>query len=176
MLRYDASMAVGALISEEEYLRTSFDPDCDFIDGEVLERNVGKRRHSCAQSHIAIWFGRRTDLPALVPLTELRTRVAPGRIRIPDVVVCDAPIPDEEVLTRPPYLCIEVMSPEDTMAGLQDRLDEYLQFGVPNVWGVDPWKRRGWRVTTEGWAIAADGIMRTADGRIAMPLADVLLP
>jgi Uma2 family endonuclease len=106
----------------------------------------------------------------------VRTRLGPNRIRIPDVVVSELPLPDEEVFTSPPYLCIEVMSPHDTIAAMQDRLDEYLDFGVPNVWVVDPWKHRGWHVTAEGWATAIDGMMRTADGRIAMPLADVLLP
>jgi len=41
------------------------------------------------------------------------------------------------------------MSPDDTMAGMQDRIDDYLHFGVPNVWVIDPWKHRGWRVTAE---------------------------
>jgi Uma2 family endonuclease len=91
-------------------------------------------------------------------------------------VVCEIPIPDEEVFTSPPYLCIEVMSPDDTIAAMQDRLDDYLQFGVSHVWVIDPWKHRGWHVTAEGWATAAGGVMRTADGRISLPLADVLLP
>ena len=68
------------------------------------------------------------------------------------------------------------MSPDDTIAAMQDRLDDYLQFGIPNIWVIDPGKHRGWRVTAAGWATAGDSIMRTADGRVAMPLADVLLP
>jgi|SRR5665213_1181979 len=169
-------MGVGTLISVDEYLHTSFDPDCDFIDGEVLERNVGKRRHGYAQTQTAIWFGQRKDLLRLVPIAELRLRVSPRRVRIPNVVVSELPLPDEEVFTSPPYLCVEVMSPDDTFASLQDRLDDFLQFGVPNVWVIDPWKHRGWSVTVEGWAVAGDGVMRTADGRVAMLLADVLLP
>jgi len=91
------------------------------------------------------------------------------------------PLPEEEVFTTPPYLCIEVMSADDTVAAMQDRLDDYLKFGVPNIWVIDPFfnsrgQHRGWHVTAEGWATAAGGVMRTADGRIAMPLADVLLP
>jgi hypothetical protein len=65
--------------------------------------------------------------------------------------------------------------PDDTIAAMQDRVDDYLNFGVPNVWVIDPWKHRGWHVTAEGWSTAAGGVMRTTDGRIAM-LADVLLP
>ena len=69
-------MGVGTLTSLDEYLRTSYRPDCDFVEGEVLERNVGKRRHGYAQARIAIWFGGRTGLPNLEPLAELRMRVA----------------------------------------------------------------------------------------------------
>ena len=169
-------MSVGTLISLEEYLRTSFRPDCDFIDGEVRERNVGKRRHAYAQIEVGTWFSQRKKDLLLQPLTELRTQVGPGRIRIPDVVVARIPIPDEEVFTSPPYLCVEVMSPDDTVSALQERLDEYIDFGVPNIWVIDPWKHRGWRVTAVGWAAALDGIMRSDDGQVAMPLADVLLP
>ena len=168
-------MGVGTLLSVEEYLRTSFDPDCDFVDGEVVERNVGKKKHSYAQSEIIVWFARYRESLNLRALTELRTQVAAMRVRIPDVLVSEVPLPDEEVFTTPPYLCIEIMSPDDTMSGMQDRMDEYLQFGVPNIWVIDPWKHRGWRVTAAGWTTATDGIMRSADGRVAMPLSDVLL-
>jgi Uma2 family endonuclease len=169
-------MGVGTLISVDEYLRTSYDPDCDFVDGEVLERNVGKKKHGYAQARIAAWFIQREATLRLIAITELRMEVRSGRIRIPDVAVSQLPLPDEEVFTAPPYLCVEVMSPDDTIAAMQDRLDDYLNFGVPNIWVVDPWKHRGWHITPAGWATATDGIMRTADERIAMPLADVLLP
>jgi Uma2 family endonuclease len=167
-------LGVGTLISLEEYLRTGYDPDCDFIDGEVLERNVGLKTHGLAQLKVASWFD--VGEPVLQPLIALRIQVGPSRVRIPDVVVCELPLPDEDVFTTPPYLCVEVMSPDDTMFAIQERLDDYLHFGVPNIWVVDPWKHRGWRITPEGWTLASDGIMRTADGRVAMPLADVLLP
>jgi Uma2 family endonuclease len=169
-------MGVGTLISVEEYLRTSFHPDCDFVEGEVLERNVGKRKHSYAQGEIGFWFRQRRESQRLHPLPELRVQVTADRVRIPDIAVADIPIPETEVFTSPPYLCVEVMSPDDTMSSMQDRLDDYLRFGVPNIWVVDPWKHRGWNVTSDGWAVASDGVMRTADGRVAMPLADVLLP
>ena len=168
-------MAAGTLISLDEYLRTSYHPDCDFIEGEVLERHVGKRKHSYAQGEISSWFNQRRAF-RLQSLPELRMRVAPGRIRIPDVVVSSVPIPEEEVFTTPPYLCIEITSPDATVAAMQDRLDDYLHFGVPNVWVIDPWKHRGWHVTEAGWATATGGIMRTVDERIALPLVDVLLP
>jgi hypothetical protein len=45
-------MGAGTLISLEEYLRSSYRPDCDFIEGQVAERNVGLRTHSRAVGEI----------------------------------------------------------------------------------------------------------------------------
>lgn len=42
-------MATAVLISLVEYLRTSYRPDCDYLDGEVVERNFGEFDHSSAQ-------------------------------------------------------------------------------------------------------------------------------
>jgi Uma2 family endonuclease len=169
-------MAVDTLISVEEYLRTSFHPDRHFIDGQVVERNVGQTRHSYAQTETAVWFAQRRETLRLQPLTELRVRVAPPRICVPDVVISEIPIPGEDVFTSPPYLYIEIMSPDDTKGSTQPSLNDYLNFRVPNIWVIDPWKHRGWVVTASGWAKADDGIMRTADARVAMPLSEVLLP
>lgn len=38
--------ATPLLIPVEEYLSTAYRPDCDYVDGEVLERNVGETPHS----------------------------------------------------------------------------------------------------------------------------------
>jgi hypothetical protein len=96
-------MSAATLISLDEYLDRSFEPDCDFVDGELVERQLGKRRHSYAQAKITMWFGRRAD--GFEALTEWRTRVGANRIRIPDILILKKPLPDEEVLTSPPYLC-----------------------------------------------------------------------
>ena len=39
-------------ISVEEYLRTSYRPDCDYVDGVIEERHVGEWEHSQIQSRI----------------------------------------------------------------------------------------------------------------------------
>jgi len=58
---------------------------------------------------------------------------------------------------------------------MMDRLDDYLQFGVPNIWVIDPWKHRGWSVSAAAGRPPPMASCVLADGRIAMPLADVLL-
>jgi hypothetical protein len=61
-------MGAGTLISLEEYLRTSYRPECDYVDGEVQARNVGQRRHAYAQGKIASWCDRHKDTLHLEPL------------------------------------------------------------------------------------------------------------
>ena len=167
-------MSVAALVSVEEYMATTFHPDCDYVDGHILERTGGKKSHSHTQTYALLWFGTRRAQLKLEAFVEQRIQVAERRFRIPDLLLVAMPVPDEEVFTQPPYLCLEVMSPDDTMSGLQDRLDDYLKFGVRNIWVIDPWKRRAWTITGAGWLTVLDGMLRTCDGLIAMPVEEVL--
>ena len=72
-----------------------------------------------------------------------------------------------------PYICIEVLSPKDPFPKLQDRFDDYLAMGVPNIWVLDPPSRRGWSIVREGHLEALDGVLRTSDGRVALAIADL---
>ena len=47
-------MATRALIPVEVYLTCVYRPDCDYVDGEVLERNLGEREHSYVQMALGI--------------------------------------------------------------------------------------------------------------------------
>jgi Uma2 family endonuclease len=89
------------------------------------------------------------------------------------VCVVRLPEPDEQVFTSPPYICIEILSPEDTFSRLQVRLDDYLRMGVPNVWVLDPTLQRAWQIKREGHIEPADQILRSEDNYIVMPLADL---
>ena len=75
------------LISMEEYLHTSYRPDCDFVDGVFEERNVGDMWHSLLQAELAFWFGSRRRKWKIRAMTGVRTRVSASRVRRPDVGV-----------------------------------------------------------------------------------------
>lgn len=49
-------MAVGVLVSLEEYLHTSYRPDCDYVDGEVRKRHLGEFEHSSTQGEIGFYL------------------------------------------------------------------------------------------------------------------------
>ena len=49
-------MASVALIPVSEYLRTTYRPDCDYIEGELRERNVGELPHSLMEAILCTIF------------------------------------------------------------------------------------------------------------------------
>jgi Uma2 family endonuclease len=146
--------APAALISLEKYMATSYRPDREYIDGEVRERNIGKRDHARLQALLAIWFGSHETEWGVMVATEWRTKVSATRVRIPDVVlVVDEDQP--EVLTEPPILIVESLSPDDSYSDTQERAGDYRQMGVlQTVWIIDPKTRTGRYCIGDSWTAA----------------------
>lgn len=157
-------------VSVREYLTTSYRPDCDYIDGRIEERTVGEYDHGAVQAMLAHYFllhGREWGVRAA---TEVRMRVSKTRFRIPDVLVVRRDAPKEPVLTHPPLLAIEVLSSEDRMSRVQERIDDFLLFGIENIWIVDPQRRQGHRATATGLELAEDGVLTVPDTLIRIDL------
>ena len=103
-------MATVTHIPIQEYFGSTYRPDCEYVDGEVRERNVGKWEHARVQWLLACWFGSHEKQWGITGCTEQRVRVAANRVRVPDLVVLTAG-PQPDVLTDPPLLVIEILSP-----------------------------------------------------------------
>jgi len=162
-------MQTGELITVREYLSTSYRPDCDYVDGVVLERNLGEKDHARLQGAVFAYFYNRRKEWGIHVFPEQRVQVSPTRFRVPDVCVIAGDEPDEQIFTSPPFICIEVLSPEDRLSAMQKRVGDFRAMGVPYVWILDPRTRQGWRVTDEGLLSVAE--LRTADPEIVVPLA-----
>ena len=131
-------MSSATLVSVQEYLATSYRPDRDFVDGELQERNLGELEHALLQTAIAAWFWNKQKEWNVLPIVEQRVQVAPTRFRIPDVSVLSADQPREPIVTTPPLILIEVLSKDDSLRSMRERVDDYLDFGVQHVWILDP--------------------------------------
>jgi Uma2 family endonuclease len=147
-------MATAAQIPVSEYLQTTYRPDREYIDGELRERNVGKWDHARIQALLAAWFVNHESEWNIVSSTEQRTQITPSRIRIPDLVVL-RPGSEQSILTAPPLLVVEILSPDDTYSDLQERSEDYRRMGVETIWIIDPTTRSGRMGTAAGW-VAAD--------------------
>ena len=128
----------------EVYLHTTFRPDCDYVDGQILERNVGEGEHSFVQGYLVALFWQNRMEWKVVVYPEQRIQVSPTRYRIPDVCVVSDQAPFESVLTRPPLLCIEILSSEDRWPRMTERLEDYRAMGVPSLWVIDPLETKAW--------------------------------
>jgi Uma2 family endonuclease len=135
-------MGTKTLMSVDEYLHTSFDgADREYLDGEAVERNMGNKGHSRAQGRFVHLFSLEEDRTGLYVLPELRHRLTANRFRIPDVAVFEGE-PAEQVPSSPPFLAIEVLSPDDRVGYIVPKLEELRQWGVPNIWVADPEDRK----------------------------------
>jgi len=160
-------------ISLEEYLRTSYQPDCDFVDGELEERNMGEREHSVLQIALGAWFFNRRSDWRIVVMSEQRTRVSADRIRLPDVCVVSSDAPFEKVTLTPPLIAIEILSPEDRIHRVIQRFDDFLQMGVANLWLLDPIDRTAFIYTKDGLRLAEGPRLTIPDSPIYLDLPEI---
>lgn len=165
-------MTAGTCISVEEYLKAVYRPDFDYVDGVVEERNLGERDHSWIQGNSITFFRAGFMETGITALPEWRFQTRPTRFRIPDVVVTRGK-PDEQILTRPPLLCIEILSPEDRISRTNARIQEYLGVGVPVVWLVDPTEQRLWIYRPTGMEEATGDSVKLDGTSIAVPFSEI---
>lgn len=166
-------MAAAALIPVSEYLETTYRPDCDYLEGEVVERNVGELWHGRLQTFFGFIFRLNQDKWRVIAVTELRVQVKPERFRIPDVCVILREAPVEQIVRTPPLICIEVLSKRDSMGDLQERVNDFAAMGVQNIWAVDPWKRLAYYCSPKGFQQPEDGYLRVEGTPIEVALTDV---
>ncbi len=123
----------------EVYLHCSdWEPDAEYVDGEIEERPMGQNDHSAWQNAIAMWFNRHAKEWNVRVRPELRVRVAETRYRVPDVAILDRSQPVEPIATHPPVAVFEILSPEDRYSRLMRKLKDYEAMGIPQIWVIDP--------------------------------------
>ena len=134
---------------------------------------MGEYDHSRVQTVLAAYLYAREKRWGIRTITEQRVQVKPERYRVPDICVLGAGQKVEPVFRRPPFLCIEILSKDDRMSEMQERIDDYLAFGVGFVWVVDPRTRRAYIHTASGAVEAKDGVLRAAEPELSVPLAKI---
>ncbi len=132
-------MATTAGISIEQYLRTSYTPDCEYLDGELREKSGRDFPHGNMQAILGAWFQNHAREWRIRVAVETRTRVTGSKVRLPDLVVVplDASAP-QGALESPPLIAIEVLSPDDSYNDLRQRARDLRTMGTANIWLVDP--------------------------------------
>jgi Uma2 family endonuclease len=169
-------MSSATLLSVQEYLATCYRPDRDYVDGEIQERNLGEQQHSLTQMNLSAFLHNKRAECGIRVLPEQRVQVSATCFRVPDVCIIPSSEPTVPVLQRPPLLCIEILSPEDRVARLNERISDYFQLGVPCIWVLDPVSKRAFIYTPGEMREVLDGILRMKDPNIEVPLAEIFEP
>ncbi|MGI8742662.1 MAG: Uma2 family endonuclease [Bryobacteraceae bacterium] len=171
-------MGTKALMSVEEYLNTEFEEaDCEYVDGEIIERNMGQSRHSWIQTWLIYLFMTMPNRAEIQARVELRIKIAERRYRIPDVSVwrkkadLSDPIP-----TTAPFLAIEILSPTDRSIETLQKIREYLGAGIEWIWVIDPYEGRAMVYSHQNPLGESVTVLRTEDPTIELPLERILNP
>ena len=167
-------MASATLIPVLEYLNTTYRPDCDFVDGEVRERNAGEQPHSSIQIIVAAIFHAQRDAWQVRVLPEQRVQVTPTRYRIPDLCIVSRSDPKDPIILKAPLLCIEILSKDDSLRELQERVNDYSAMGVAHIWVIDPLLRIGYVAFARGFVQPESGTLQVEGTPIAVRLSEVV--
>jgi Uma2 family endonuclease len=145
-------MLAKTQIGVEEYLGLVFDdrPEPDYVRGEVVERALPTLVHAQIQALLVLLFGGLLPRIHLTLLTEPRMQIEPDLFRVPDFAVYQGARPEGRYGTRPPFVAVEIVSPDDRYSDLTERLEDYRRWGVKHVWLVDPQRKRFHEYTEAG--------------------------
>jgi hypothetical protein len=155
-------MSTSTLTTVAGYLSSVYDPDVDFVDGELEERNGCEKDHAKLQLRLV----KRLDTGEWFVTIETRIAISATRYRVPDVCVYEHE-PEEQIFTRAPWIVIDVLSPEDRMSRMQRKIEDYHALGCPNIWILDPWRRKAYRF--DGISIVeVQDRLATGDSRVVL--------
>lgn len=163
-------MGVTTLIPVEQYLNTSYDPDMEYVDGVLVKRNVGDWLHSLIQRNLIVAFT--FKYPHVFALPELRSRTRQTRLRLPAVCVLLHP-PKTKCLLDAAFLASEILSEDDRMTRIMEKLEEYAQKGVPNIWLINP-RLRTMSIYSQGALQEVRGdVIATGDPRLELTRQEI---
>ena len=168
--------ATTSLISVEEYLKTTSDPNCEYVAGVVEERTAGELDHATWQIILAGYFLAREKELGILSRPELRVQVAVDKFRVPDVTLLSRAAPREQIITRPPLAVFEILSPEDLMTRTLKKLADYEAMGIGAIWLIEPKKQLYYQYRagqlTPGTVFALPGSAFTVPFSVIAELAD----
>jgi Uma2 family endonuclease len=134
------------LVSVEEYLKSSYSPDREYVDGILIERSAATIPVSLLAGILIRYFTTYEDPFRFIALPHARTQIIEGaRYRVPDVILCPVPLPTGRIVTSVPWVVIEILSPEDTASEQLARFRDYARIGVPHILFLDPELHIGFR-------------------------------
>ena len=166
-------MSSSTLIPVSEYLHTIYRPDRNYIDGHLVERNLGKREHAALQGILAGIFREYRRAWGVIGLPEQRVKVTQSNYRVTDLCVVRASDPRDPIVMDPPLIAIEILSDGDTLKKTHEEGQDYLRMGVEHFWIFDPIARKAFVGTSTTLAEPESGELSIPSTEIRLVLKDI---
>lgn len=163
-------MASSTLLTVDQYLKTPYEWEPEYVRGELIERPTPNKIHA----RLVALLTRRLPEAAFF-YVEFRMRLSTDVIRIPDLAIFAAE--PEDFPASPPIATIEVISPDDRLSEILRKCGEYREWGVPNIWVIEPDVRKFYVYTAGlsevaqfelpeyGFSVSAESLFAEAIGR-----------
>ncbi len=142
-----AQLIKAQFITAEQLAFMPNDKDYELVDGQLVERKMGNKSAWIALElahHLRVFV--RQHRLGWVFGAEAGYRLDPDRplhVRKPDVSFVrfgrlPHECPADTYDNLAPDLAVEVISPNDTVLEMEEKIEEYLQSGVQLVWVINP--------------------------------------
>ena len=123
----------------------------EIVNGREEIRNLGEYEHSSMQLALAMLLRLDDKVRGTRTLIEQTVQINPDTRRVPDVAVFLRTTPIEPVFTNAPIAVFEVLSREDRVQRYNERIADYMRFGVENIYVIDPHTKTAWDVSNGCW-------------------------
>lgn len=145
------SSATPLPISMSEYLRSSYEPDCDYVDGIVAQRNAGSPEQVSVERALMQQIEQRSEQWGIRAVCDRRIQTSASHVRVADIALLMPEDAEEKVVDSPPVAVIEILSREDGVPRHTERLEDFRRMGVKSLWAVDPAVRKGFDTSSGEW-------------------------
>ena len=134
-----ASAPTLPIVSVDEYLNTSYEPDVEYVDGVLVEKGMPTIAHNFLGRLLLFWFAQYEAPFRFTVMYDVRTQIIERhRYRLPDIMLCPEPLPKGSLVNVVPWAVIEIVSPDDTIHKTRARFLDYSHLGVRHVLQMDP--------------------------------------
>ncbi|MGC2661321.1 MAG: Uma2 family endonuclease, partial [Bryobacteraceae bacterium] len=140
-------------------------------DGVVRQKPVPTSYHSFIESLLCVLLAVRAK--QFFALPELHVRLRPRKFLVPDLAVVRREMFEHPYPTKPVYLCVEIVSPDDRPEELLAKCEEYHAWGVPYCWVIDPEQRAAWIYDRHAESVKLRESESLIAGEIEIPLTDL---
>jgi Uma2 family endonuclease len=120
--------------------------ESELIEGRIVERAMPNQEHAAILYAIIAALVRADRDQVILGRPELRLQTGEDRFRIADLALYVGEAPADPVPRQPPAVVVEILSPDDPMEGVMEKLCEYEDWGVAAVCLVAPRRQAVYRL------------------------------